>query len=121
MKLKILPPHLRNKKRYITFEVISLQPLTREDVISLIWEAALDFYGACGTGDFDLWVVKVWNCDIPGKNVIRGMLRCNREKVNEVRSVFPTITRFKGDRVVFHTLGTSGTIKSARRFVKVNY
>ncbi len=120
MKLKILPPHLRNKKRYLAFEVISQKPLTREDVIYLIWEAAAGLYGACGTSNFDLWVVKIWNCDVPHKNVLKGMLRCNRAEIDAVRAIIPNITRFKGGKVVSHTLGISGTIKSStKKFIKL--
>ncbi|MEN6591619.1 MAG: ribonuclease P [Methanobacteriaceae archaeon] len=119
MKLKILPPHLRNKKRYLAFEVRSQNPLTRDEVISLIWGAAGGLYGSCGVSRFDLWVVKVWKCNSSGQNITKGILRCRREEVDRVRSVFPVINRFKGKRVVFHTLGVSGTIKSARRkFIK---
>lgn len=115
MKLKILPPHLRNKKRYLAFEVLSEKSLNREEVISLIWGAVGDMYGACGVSRFDLWIVKVWHCKVTGQNIIKGILRCNRAEVDSLRSVFPVINRFKGKRVVFHTLGVSGTIKSATR------
>jgi ribonuclease P/MRP protein subunit POP5 len=119
MKLKILPPHLRNKKRYMAFEVLSENSLSRDEIISLIWGAAGSLYGSCGVSRFDLWVVKVWKCNSSGQNVIKGILRCRREEVVRVRSIFPIINRFKGKRVVFHTLGVSGTIKSARRkFIK---
>lgn len=119
MKLKILPPHLRNKKRYLAFEVISQKSLNRDEVISLIWAGAGSLYGSCGVSRFDLWVVKVWKCNSSDKNVMKGILRCNRDEVSQVRSVFPLINRFKGKRVVFHTLGVSGTIKSATsKFIK---
>lgn len=119
MKLKILPPHLRNKKRYLAFEVLSQKALNREEVISLLWGALGEMYGACGTSRIDLWVVKVWNCDVAGKNLIKGVLRCNREEVSSVRAVLPIITHFKGGRVVCHTLGISGTIKAAiNKFIK---
>ncbi len=119
MKLKILPPHLRNKKRYLAFEVLSEKPLNRDEVISLIWGASGSLYGSCGVSRFDLWVVKVWKCNSSGQNIIKGILRCNREEVDSIRSVLPIINHFKGKRVVFHTLGVSGTIKSARRkFIK---
>ena len=32
--------------------------MTREDVIDTIIEGSLYLYGACGTGKFDIWVVK---------------------------------------------------------------
>ncbi len=35
---------------------------------------------------------------------MKGILRCNRDEVSQVRSVFPIINHFKGKRVVFHTL-----------------
>lgn len=113
MKLKILPPHLRNKKRYLAFEVRSESFLNREDVISMVWNAVGEMYGACGASRFDLWVVKVWHCKRPGQNVIKGILRCNRDEIDSLQSVIPIINRFKGKRIVFHTLGASGTIKSA--------
>jgi ribonuclease P/MRP protein subunit POP5 len=115
MKLKILPPHLRNKKRYLAFEVISEKAISRDEVISLMWGAAGNMYGACGVSRFDLWIVKIWHCTISGQNVIKGILRCNRGEVDSLRSIFPLINYFKGKRVVFHTLGVSGTIKSATK------
>jgi ribonuclease P/MRP protein subunit POP5 len=126
-KLKILPPTLRDKKRYIAFEITSKGMLCREDVISMILDGSLYLYGACGTGKFELWVVKLWRCN-PGENPsdginelrMKGILRCKREEVNSVRAVIPTITNFRGKPVVFHTLGISGTIKSAiKNFIKL--
>jgi ribonuclease P/MRP protein subunit POP5 len=119
LKFKILPTHLRNKKRYLAFEVLSEKPLDREDVISLIWGAAGGLYGSCGVSRFDLWVIKVWTCSSSKQNWVKGILRCSRDEVDTVRSIFPLINWFKGKRVVFHTLGISGTIKSAKsKYIK---
>jgi ribonuclease P/MRP protein subunit POP5 len=121
MKLKILPPTLRNNKHYISFEAISSIPLTRNDVISLIWESSLNFHGECKTSSFDLWVMKVWNFKtVNDENLIKGIIQCNREEVNSVRAAIALITKFKGRNVVFHTLGISGTIKSGiKKFIKL--
>jgi ribonuclease P/MRP protein subunit POP5 len=126
-KLKILPPTLRDKKRYIAFEVIFQGEMTREDIINTLLDASLYLHGAYGTGKLDIWVVKLWNCDINeysdnlnNEKKIKGILRCRREEVNSVRAVIPTITKFRGKNVVFHTLGISGTIKSAtKNFIKL--
>ncbi len=126
-KLKILPPTMRDKKRYIAFELIFQGHMTREDVIDTIIEGSLYMYGACGTGKFDIWVVKLWKCGKntsphgnPDENYMQGIIRCRREEVQSVRAVLPTITRFRGKHVVFHTLGISGTIKSAiKNFIKL--
>jgi ribonuclease P/MRP protein subunit POP5 len=120
MKLKILPTHLRDKKRYLAFEAFSEIPLEREDVISLVLDASGDLYGAFGTSKMGLWVLKVWNCPSLGKNVIKGIIRCNREEIDATRALIPTITRFRGKKVVFQTLGISGTIKAATtNFIKL--
>jgi len=126
-KLKILPPTLRDKKRYISFEITSQVSLGRDEVISLILDASLYLYGAYGTGKSDLWVVKLWRCkpikndsEVITEHKMKGILRCRREEVDSVRAVLPTITNFRGKSVVFHTLGISGTIKSAiKNFIKL--
>lgn len=121
MKLKILPPTLRNAKRYIAFEAISGVPLSREDVISLVWEASLNFYGECKTSKFDLWIMRVWSTPLnDDENRIKGIIQCNRDEVSSVRAAILLITKFKGKRVVFHTLGISGTIKAGiKKFIKL--
>ena len=121
MKLRILPAHLRNKKRYLAFEVISETFVSREDVVSLIWRALWDTHGACGLSSFDFWVINIWKCKAERHHVMRGILRCKREELIPVRSVIPTITRFNNARIVFHTLGVSGSVHSAiEKFIGQN-
>jgi len=121
MKLKILPPTLRNDKRYISFEAVSEVLLSKEDVIPLVWEASLNFHGECKTSKFDLWIMRVWSTkSSDNKNIIKGIIQCNREEVSSVRAAILLIAKFKGKRVVFHTLGISGTIKAGiKKFIKL--
>jgi ribonuclease P/MRP protein subunit POP5 len=122
MKLKILPTNLREKKRYLVFQGISEITLERDDVISLLLRAASELHGSCGTSRMGLWVVKVWNCPDLGVNTIYGIIRCNRDEVDALRAVIPTITKFSGMKASFHTLGISGTIKSAiTNFIKLKH
>lgn len=51
---------------------------------------------------------------------MKGILRCRRGEEDSLKAVIPTITNFRGKPLVFHTLGISGTIKSAiKNFIKV--
>lgn len=125
-KLKILPPTLRDKKRYVAFEVISQSRLNREEVISMVLDGSLYLHGACGTAKSDIWVVKLFECsfenteDGNSEHRMKGIIRCRREVVDSVTAVLPTITQFRGKSIVFHTLGISGTIKSAtKNFIKL--
>ncbi|NYB53031.1 MAG: ribonuclease P [Methanobacteriaceae archaeon] len=120
MKLKILPSHLRDKKRYLAFQAYSEIPLEKEDIIKLVQDASNDLYGACGTSKMGLWVIKVWNCPSDDKITIKGIIRCRRDEIEATRALIPTITSFRGKRVVFMTLGISGTIKGAiTNFIKL--
>ena len=141
MKLKILPTHLRDKKRYLAFQAFSEIPLQRDDVISLVTESSGNLYGSCGTSKLGLWVIKVWNYPVneksysatgksypktenyypaTGRHVVKGIIRCKRDEVDRARAVLPTITKFRGKKVVFQTLGISGTIKAAiTNFIKL--
>jgi len=121
MKLKILPPTIRNKKRYIAFEAISEVPLGREDVISMFWESSLQFFGECKTSEFKLWIMKIWDFgSFNDKNRIKGIIQCNRDEIEGVRASILLINKFKGKPVVFHTLGISGTIKAAiKKYIKL--
>lgn len=125
-KLKILPPTIRDKKRYITFEVTSTVRLERDDIIAMILDRSLYLNGACGTSNFELWIVKLWQCRTKNEpeNIkefrMKGILRCKRGEVDSVRAVIPTINNFRGKPVILHTLGISGTIKSAtKNFIKL--
>ncbi|MGC9517774.1 MAG: Rpp14/Pop5 family protein [Methanomicrobiales archaeon] len=116
MKLKILPSSIRDKKRYIAFEAVSQSNLNREDVIGLIWENSLNLYGECGTSKFGLWIMKLWDQSskkYENDYYVKGIIQCNRNEVDKVRAAMSVITKIKGKRVVFHTLGVAGTIKSA--------
>ena len=56
---------------------------------------------------------------ISSGSTLKGIIRCRRDSVNELRAIMPTITRFKGKRIIFYSLGISGTIKSAvKKFIK---
>jgi ribonuclease P/MRP protein subunit POP5 len=125
-KLKILPPTLRDKKRYIAFEVTSKGRLCRDDIISMLLDGSLYLFGAYGTANFELWLVKLWRCtdknnpETSNEHRMKGILRCRRGEEDSLKAVIPTITNFRGKPVVFHTLGISGTIKSAiKNFIKL--
>ncbi len=120
MKLKILPPTLRGDKRYIAFEVISQNHLFRDDLINIIWDACLKIHGECETSKFRLWMMRIWDCPSnPGNFFLKGILQCNRGDEEKVRAAMCLIHHYKGNRVVFHTLGFSGTIRAAtQNFIK---
>jgi ribonuclease P/MRP protein subunit POP5 len=120
MKLKILPPTLRGSKRYMAFELISQTPIGRDDMVNLIWGACLKLHGECETSRFRLWLMRKWDCGQKDSDfIIKGILHCNRGDEEKVRAALCSVNNFHGNKVVFHTLGLSGTIHSAtQKFIK---
>jgi ribonuclease P/MRP protein subunit POP5 len=111
-KLKIVKPTLREKERYIAFQVISEEDeeFTYSDLESAIWNTMLDFLGEEGVSKTSVWLLKdTWD----EKNQT-SILRCNHKSVQEVIASLGLIDRLGDDRITFKILKISGTIKSIK-------
>lgn len=109
-KPKVLLPTLREKKRYISFEVISEEPINYADLEPAIWGTALDFLGERGISKTFLWLVK--NLYNPERQI--GVIRCNNKSVSQIITCLGLISRLGDTRVVFKILKVSGTIKGLK-------
>ena len=105
---KPLPPTLRERNRYIVFEVISDSNFTRKCIVREIWNIILEFLGELNASKLSLWMMD-WNDETQ-----RGLLKVNHLSVDELRSALSTIKEIDRKRVIFHVLGVSGTLKSAK-------
>jgi ribonuclease P/MRP protein subunit POP5 len=108
---KILPPTLRERNRYMTFEVKSQQPLDRKEVVNDVWNSLTRLHGEMGASKTSLWVMD-WNSE---KN--RGILKVNHKAIDIIRSSLAMIKDVNKKPAIFHVLHTSGTLKKAREFM----
>lgn len=107
-KLKILPPTLREKDRYIKFKILSENPVEYSDIESAIWNTFLDFYGEQGVSKQSLWLIKnLWD----SREQV-GVIRCNNKNVTQVLAGLGLVSRLGDSRIIFKILKVSGTIKS---------
>ncbi len=102
--MKNIPSSMRERKRYISFEVLSAEKIDRNELINEIWSSSSSLLGDVGASLCDLWVL-----DFDGR---RGILRCAHDKTAMVRAALATINSVHGIRVGIRVLGTSGTVKS---------
>jgi len=112
-KLKTLLPSLREKKRYISFQIISEkgEEFTYSDLESAVWNTTLDFLGEYGVSRTSVWLLKdCWN-----QKTQKGILRCNHKSVQEVIASLGLIDRLGDNRITFKVLKISGTIKSIKK------
>ncbi len=112
MKLKILPPTLRQKKRYITFDFYSEVNIKKEELMNLLWNNLINLYGEIEASRINLWVINIKKIDKPKHVCYRCLIKCKRGKEDEMLTSLDTISNYNKHRVVIHPLSTSGTIKS---------
>ena len=139
MKLKILPPTLRIKNRYLVLDIKSELGFNKDELISAIWDACIRFYGECETSNFDLWLMRLYNTpySILKQNLTeddeillnnlnnnykscpdcfyqKAILRCRRNFEDKVRSSLATMSMYKGKKIAINTIGISGTVSSSK-------
>jgi ribonuclease P/MRP protein subunit POP5 len=115
-KLKILPPTLREKKRYIAFQVISEESETfsYSDLEQAIWNTSLDFLGEYGVSKTSIWLMK----DCWDQNKQMGIIRCNHKSVHSVITSLGLISRLGDTKITIKILKVSGTIKTVKNKIK---
>jgi len=104
-KPRTLPPTLRDKHRYIAFQVIGERPFKKDEIKKALWSASLRTLGELGTARAKPWFIKF------DEKTQTGVVRCDRKCVEEVRFVLTMITEINGSKVIIRTLGVSGTIR----------
>ncbi len=106
-KLKGLLPSLREKKRYIAFEVMSETTLHFNDVTRTLWNSLLHLFGEVGAADAGLLFVK----DQYKNN--KGILRVKHTAVNRMKAAMAFTTTVNTAPVIVRSLGTSGILNKA--------
>lgn len=108
---EILPSSMREKKRYIAFEILGEENVEFSNLINALWHSLLNLFGEVETGSINFWLVK----DTWSKTKQRGLIKCNHNHVSEVRLALALLERIGDTKVSIRTLGVSGTMKSARK------
>jgi len=110
MKLNPMPPTLRDNQRYIVFEIVSKKEVAFENMVNVVWSASLQLFGEVGTSKFRMWVPSM----LFDKARKKGVIRTTHDSVEEVRAVIASVKEIEGESVIFHVLGVTGTIRSAK-------
>ena len=118
MKLKVLPPTLRKNNRYLTLDIKIESPITKDNLVTVIWDACIRFKGESITSNFNLWVMKFYEITKTDDYYhYKAIVRCQRDFVSEVRSSLALANMYNGTRISVTTIGLSGTIRASQRFI----
>ncbi len=109
-KLKPLMPSLREKKRYLAFEVISDSKIKDFDAVSgAIWKSSGQFLGDLGLSKAGLLILKdKWN---PGLQ--KGIVRVNNKNLDNLRASMTFIDKIENREAIVKSVGVSAVLKKA--------
>ena len=116
-KLKPILPSLREKKRYLVFEVISKDKVTGFDEVSnAIMESALGFLGQLGAAKAGILpLANKWNPELQ-----RGIIKVGHKHVDGLRASLAYATKIGNREAIFRSLGVSGILKKAENNYLIN-
>ncbi len=118
MRLKVLPPTLRKNNRYLTLDIKSASQITKDELVTIIWDNCVRFQGECNTSNFNLWVMKFYEIEKTDEYIhYKSIVRCQRDFTEDVRSSLALVNKYNSKNISITTIGLSGTIKSSEKFI----
>jgi ribonuclease P/MRP protein subunit POP5 len=110
-KAKTLPSSYREKKRYVTFEVLSDEKVSLEDLIKSVRKAVLNTIGILGMAKTNFHIFT----ELYDEKKNRFVLRCMPKDVENIRLSLALVTEINEKPACFRSLGVSGTIKTSKK------
>ncbi len=98
-------PVLRERRRYIAFELDSEDVIQKGDLLGEMYSAQMSLLGDLGASENQLRLIS-----FDGRF---GLIRCSHERIEECRAVLATVSFVGSKRVAVRFRGVSGTIKAA--------
>lgn len=114
-KLKPILPSLREKKRYLVFELISKEKINSFALVSnAIWHYALQFLGQLEVAKAGLMVFgNKWDSEMQ-----RGIMKVGHRHVDAAKAALMLADKIGNSDVIFRVIGVSGILNKAERCLK---
>lgn len=101
-------PVRRMGRRYLKFSVEGSNKFREEEVYDAVQKGVVYLYGVLGLSQIEPVLIRF------DEDERRGILRCNRSHLREMRASLSFITSVAGFAAAFHVVRASGTIKALR-------
>ncbi len=106
IKQKALLPTLREKKRYLVFEVISEANLAFKDIKDSITSSFKDLFGLDGLSKAGLEFIDY--------NQNKGIIRVTTKSLDMLKASFCFVRKINKEDAILRSLGVSGILKKSR-------
>jgi len=109
-RIKAVLPSLREKKRYLAFEIISKEKIKGfKPVRDAIFTSINDYLGSQGSSQTGVILLQ----EKYDEKMQKGILKVNHKYTEQVKASFCFIERINNNKVIVKSVGTSGTLKKA--------
>ena len=111
-KLKPVLPSLREKKRYLVFEIISKEKISDAGAVSdAVYSSSLQFLGQFGTAKAGIMVLNnKWNPKFQ-----RGIIKVSHKHVDAVKAALIFTKKIENKDVILRSVGVSGILNKAEK------
>lgn len=107
MKLRPVLPSLREKKRYIAFEVQAEKVFGFEHVKKSIEQSMKGFLGDLGMARAGILFLHDWKEN-------KGIIKVNTKYVDEVKGSFALVQEIAQEKAIVRSIGVSGALEKIR-------
>ena len=111
-KLKPILPSLREKKRYLVFELISKNRIEDAVLVSnAIMKYSLQFLGQFGVAKAGIIVLNnKWDSSLQ-----RGIIKVSHKSIEALKAALVFACKIENEDVIFRSVGVSGILNKAER------
>lgn len=106
IKQKALLPSLKEKKRYLAFEVISESNIVFKDIKEAIISSFKELFGLEGLAKAGIQFIDYRNN--------KGIIRVSTKSLDNLKAAFCFLRKVNKDDVILKSLGVSGILKKAK-------
>ena len=111
-RLKPLLPTLKEKKRYLAFEIISKSKIKSfSEVSKALWASTLSYSGSKGAARMGMWIF----ADKYNEQEQKGLIRVSHRSLDELRASLALVKSIEDQPVIIRSLGASGVLAKAEK------
>jgi len=114
--MRRLSPSLREKKRYLAFEIISKTKVSFKELSEAVWASVNEFMGTQGAAKAGIWILSdKWN-----PKTQKGLMKVSAKSVNQLRIALALVTKAGRKKIIIRSIGLSGILNKAERYLADN-
>ena len=112
-RMKPLLSSLREKKRYVVFQSVSLESIPFKDISKSIKEHFLSLVGIKGYAKAGIIILpERWN---KSKNM--GIIKVNHTSLSDLKMALASIKSVNGEKAIMQSIGVSGILNKTKKFM----